>query len=134
MTSDNQFRTHFPLTSGILAGTYKIQASYTNYKSDEITVDVVYSTENRIPLWVKTTAKFWTNGEISDRDFIQGLQYLVKNDIIKIETPERIQQEKESRVPEWVKTSTEWWVNDLISEDEFVKGIQFLIQMGIVIV
>jgi len=140
MTSDNQFRTHFPLTSGILAGTYKIQASYTNYKSDEIIVDVVYSTENgmqlanKIPLWVKTTAKFWTNGEISDRDFIQGIQYLVKNDIIKIETPERIQQEKESRVPEWVKTSTEWWVNDLIEEDEFVNGIQFLIQMGIVIV
>ncbi len=39
---------------------------------------------NVIPSWIKTTAGFWAKGQISDQDFVSGLQYLITNGILKI--------------------------------------------------
>ena len=38
----------------------------------------------KIPEWIKTTAGWWTDGKISDRDFIGGMKYLVSSGIIQI--------------------------------------------------
>jgi len=35
-----------------------------------------------IPSWIKSTAKFWVNGDVSDSDFIKAIQWLVTNGII----------------------------------------------------
>jgi hypothetical protein len=37
-----------------------------------------------IPAWVKNNAGWWAEDNISDNDFIRGIQYLIKNGIIKI--------------------------------------------------
>ena len=37
---------------------------------------------NGIPLWIKNNAKWWSNGIISDSDFVTGLEYLIQNRII----------------------------------------------------
>lgn len=37
-----------------------------------------------IPSWVKTTAKLWGEGQISDSDFINALQYLIDHKILVI--------------------------------------------------
>ena len=34
--------------------------------------------ENKIPLWIKNNAAWWTEDKISDTDFLQGIEYLVK--------------------------------------------------------
>ena len=39
-----------------------------------------------IPSWIKTTAKFWVDGQIGDKEFIQALQYLVKEKILEIQS------------------------------------------------
>ncbi len=40
--------------------------------------------ESLIPEWIKNTAKFWVEGNVSDSEFINALQYMIKNGIIEI--------------------------------------------------
>ncbi|MDX1596974.1 MAG: hypothetical protein R3327_08570 [Nitrosopumilaceae archaeon] len=40
--------------------------------------------ESQIPLWIKTTAGFWVNGQITDQEFITALQYLINQKILTI--------------------------------------------------
>ncbi len=44
-----------------------------------------FSQENyNIPLWIKENSKWWSEGKISDHDYISGLQYLISQGILKI--------------------------------------------------
>jgi imidazolonepropionase-like amidohydrolase len=46
--------------------------------------------EQTIPSWIKTTADFWVKGQVSDKEFINALQYLVKEKILTIPQTETI--------------------------------------------
>ena len=92
-----------------------------------------------IPSWIKNNAGWWADGTIDDATFIQSIQFLIQNDIIKI--PETsvssTGQESESdsgTIPSWVKTSAGWWADGTIDDATFIQSIQFLIQQGILIV
>ena len=92
-----------------------------------------------IPSWIKNNAGWWADGTIDDATFIQSIQFLIQNDIIKI--PETsvssTGQESESdsgTIPGWVKTSAGWWADGTIDDATFIQSIQFLIQQGILIV
>ena len=37
-----------------------------------------------IPSWIKNNAEWWAAGQIDDDSFVQGIQYLIKEDILKI--------------------------------------------------
>jgi hypothetical protein len=37
-----------------------------------------------IPQWIRDNAKWWSEGLITDEDYINGLQYLIKQGILKI--------------------------------------------------
>lgn len=37
-----------------------------------------------IPSWIKNTAKFWVNGDVSDAEFIKALQWLVSQKILVV--------------------------------------------------
>ena len=39
---------------------------------------------NEIPSWIKNNAKWWSNGQINDETFVQGLQYLIQNKILRV--------------------------------------------------
>ena len=39
---------------------------------------------NEIPAWIKNNAEWWAAGAIDDNSFIQGIQFLVKENILKI--------------------------------------------------
>ena len=41
------------------------------------------STEG-IPYWIKNNAGWWADGLIDDEDFIVGIEYMVKEGIIKV--------------------------------------------------
>lgn len=42
------------------------------------------SSEIKIPDWVRNNAKWWSNGEIDDKTFANGIQYLIKIGIISV--------------------------------------------------
>ena len=37
-----------------------------------------------MPTWIKNNAGWWANGQIDDTSFIQSIQFLIENRIIKI--------------------------------------------------
>ena len=83
-----------------------------------------------IPIWLKSTAKWWGKNQISDREFVDGLQYLIQNNIITVaESKSSFNQEE---IPTWVRNNARWWANDQISNEEFVRGIQFMIDSNII--
>ena len=42
--------------------------------------------ERSIPYWIKNNAGWWSENKISDDDFIAGIEYLVENNIIRVNT------------------------------------------------
>lgn len=45
--------------------------------------------QNFLPTWIKNTAKWYGNGQISEQEFINAIQYLLSNNIIKITNPQQ---------------------------------------------
>ncbi|NNM02226.1 MAG: peptidase, partial [Nitrosopumilus sp.] len=44
------------------------------------------SGSNDIPVWIKSNAEWWAAGQIDDDSFIQGIQYLIKEGIMRIQS------------------------------------------------
>jgi hypothetical protein len=44
-----------------------------------------YQLVSKIPNWFRSTAGWWSEEKISDEEFLNALQYVVKNEIIKLE-------------------------------------------------
>ena len=40
--------------------------------------------DSTIPEWVRNNAKWWSDGQIGDKDFAAGLQYLIKVGMISV--------------------------------------------------
>ena len=88
-------------------------------------------TDTKIPPWVKNNAKWWASGSIDDKNFLSGIEYLIKKGIIVVPHTNSTAQSQQ-QIPLWIKNSAGWWANDEISDDDFVKGIQYLITNGII--
>jgi len=87
--------------------------------------------ERTIPYWVKNNAGWWAEYKISDDDFIAGIEYLIKNKIISINS----QNNKENSydvIPSWIKNNAGWWAENKIDDFTFAQGIGFLIKNKII--
>jgi hypothetical protein len=84
-----------------------------------------------IPSWIKNNAGWWATGEIDDGSFVQGIQYLIKQDILKIPPTTQGSGSGSNDIPGWIKNNAEWWAAGQIDDDSFIQGIQFLIEKGI---
>jgi len=51
---------------------------------ESITPSSIPTPETSIPSWIKNNAGWWAEGQIDDSSFLQGIQYLVKEGIIKV--------------------------------------------------
>ena len=83
-----------------------------------------------IPEWIKNNAKWWADGSIDDGSFVQGIQFLIKEGIMKI-PPTSQGSGGSTEIPDWIKNNAGWWADGSIDDDSFVGGIQFLIEKGI---
>ena len=65
-----------------------------------LTVSLQASGQNyNIPNWIKNNAKWWSEGQIGDSDFVSGIKYLIENDIMKIEHPNVVKPENVLNAP-----------------------------------
>lgn len=87
-----------------------------------------------VPNWIKIIAGWWSEGKIGDSDFLDGIEFMIKNSIIVIPDIPESGTSSNQDVPSWIKNSAGWWAAGLIPEDEFVSSLKFLIQQGIIIV
>ena len=83
-----------------------------------------------VPDWVKNTAGWWATDEISETEFVNAIEYLIKKDVIRVNVSQT--SETSQGVPDWVKNTAGWWATDEISETEFVNAIEYLIKKGII--
>jgi uncharacterized protein YjbI with pentapeptide repeats/lysophospholipase L1-like esterase len=83
-----------------------------------------------VPDWVKNTAGWWADDAISETEFVNAIEYLVKEDIIRVNVLQT--SETSQSVPDWVKNTAGWWATDAISETEFVNAISYLVKVGII--
>ena len=86
-----------------------------------------------IPEWIKNSAGWWAEDKITDIEFIASLQFLIKNNIIKIEDVQRIESNS-TVLPVWIKNNAEWWAEDKITDQDFLSGIYYMIENGIIII
>lgn len=84
-----------------------------------------------IPYWVKNTAQWWSQGQVSDSEFIKSIQYLVQNRIIQI-PPTQTTSVGSQQIPQWVKNTSGWWATGQVSDDEFINAIQYLVSNEII--
>jgi hypothetical protein len=86
----------------------------------------------QIPLWIKNNAAWWAEEQISDSDFLTGIEYMIRESIIVISNLPKTSVVASNSVPAWVKNNAGWWAADQITEDDFVKGIQYLVENGMI--
>jgi P2-related tail formation protein len=85
---------------------------------------------SKTPEWIKNNARWWADGQIGNSDFLKGVEYLVKQNIIHVKSTSS--EKKTSEVPSWLKNTAKWWAEGMISEDEFLRGIKYLAENGII--
>ena len=84
-----------------------------------------------IPAWIKNNAGWWADGSIDDDSFVQGIQFLIEENILKIPPTTQGDSSGSNEIPAWIKNNAGWWADGSIDDDSFVQGIQFLIKEGI---
>jgi len=110
----------------------KVISKYPNIPTEKPEgLEKVYATT--IPEWVRPLAKWWSEGNIKDSEFVSALLYLIENKIIQI-PPVETQSISEDKIPEWVKNNAGWWADKQIDDKAFVSDIQYLIENGLITV
>jgi plastocyanin len=51
-----------------------------------VVLGVSFAHAESVPDWVKTTAKFWSDGKITDTEFLNAIKFLIEKNIIQIES------------------------------------------------
>ena len=97
-----------------------------------IVVDRIISNDDiLLPDWIRSNALWWSQEQIDDNTFIQGIEYMIKNNIISI--PQTQSENSESQeIPSWIRSNAEWWANGQIDDETFVQGLEYLIKNGII--
>ena len=120
------------------SGEYTIYAWTSSAEPDKdslkITITIPGSEQvkkEKVPTWVKNNAKWWADGQIDDDAFTQGIQFLIKEKIVDVESISQSSTEAKE-IPTWVKNNAKWWADGSIDEGSFVTGIEFLIKEGII--
>jgi len=83
-----------------------------------------------IPVWIKTSAGWWSEKKIADSDFVLGIEFLIQNDVITIPQTEFVINSS-PQIPEWIGVNAGWWANEQISDEEFTQTLQWLIANGV---
>ena len=96
------------------------------FSGEKKTVDIViddFHTNYEIPNWIRNNAEWWTAGQIDDDSFVQGIQYLIKEDILKIPPTAQDSNSGSNDIPEWIKNNAEWWANGTIDDASFINAM-----------
>ncbi|MBI5377084.1 MAG: peptidase [Thaumarchaeota archaeon] len=109
-----------------------MQFDISETKSETVPTSVPATSQTVIPNWIRNNAKWWADGTIGDSDFVSGIQYLIKQEILKIPPTSSDPTSSTNQIPPWIKNNAKWWADGTISDDDFIKGIQFLVSKGIV--
>ena len=87
----------------------------------------------KVPQWVKTNANWWATNQISDSEFLEGIDFLFEKGIVFVPQKSLV-VESEWKIPSWIKNTANWWSQDKISDDDFLNAIENLVIREIIII
>ena len=92
--------------------------------------------ETQIPDWIKNVSGWWANNEISEKEFLTAIEYLINNNIIPLNQIPcgTFGTSSTEDVPNWLKNTAGWWSEDLIQDTEFINGLEYLIKKQIIMI
>ena len=93
---------------------------------------IPFSFSEEIPDWVKHTAQWWADRKISQSDFTNALESLIKDGIINIPPTEMAPPGPDKIIPDWVRNTAGWWADDYIPDSDFINAIQYLVSIGLI--
>ena len=121
------YNTIFSINEKSLVGEYKLKLSHNGQPSGTVSFFVF---NQNVPDWVKNNAKWWSLDQITDLEFIDGLEELIDTGVIRVSSTESIGFEQ--NIPYWIKVNAKWWANNQISDGDFISAIEYLIREGII--
>jgi hypothetical protein len=83
ITRYGQYSTPIFLKGDELPGIYTIEITRGDVGIIETKYTFLGGNVEKIPSWIKNNASWWTKDQISDEDFLQGIKFLVKTNMIK---------------------------------------------------
>jgi len=69
-----------------------------------------------VPDWVKNTAGWWAEDAISETEFVNAIEFLVKKNIIQINVS---QTSETSQLPDWLVNNAGWWAARIFTNSNF---------------
>ena len=85
-----------------------------------------------IPEWVKNNASWWSERQISQTEFTNGLEFLINEGIIYVPPTELGIPGPDKIIPDWVRNTAGWWANDEIPDSTFIDAMKYLIEIGLI--
>jgi len=98
------------------------------YTPTEKTVPNTIKNNGNVPIWVKSIVSLWGVEKITDKDFLNMIEYLIKNDIIKIPKENVFENTKELKMLSWVRGNLNTWSQGEVTNLEFFKNMNWLIE------
>ena len=114
---------------------YNNEPSYKSWFDSQFPEQSIYDIlgfSTYIPDWIKTYAELWAIGDMSDAEFISGLDFMLEHHIIIIPNLQYSEENFVSSIQNWIRNNADWWANDLISQQEFVNSLEYLIEEQII--
>jgi len=115
---------------------YNSESDYKSWFDSQFPGETIYSVlgfSTYIPDWIKTYAQNWATGDISDQEFMLGLDFMLQNNIIVISNFD-YEHSSIDEIPSWFRNTAHWWSLGLISQQEFIYSIKYLIQEDIILI
>lgn len=125
-----EFSTTIMPTDLWIPGTeYVVNAQYGS-TGEIATTKIWYGpSSTHLPRWLKETAYQWETGQMTDKTFAAGIQYMIKQGEIRT-THAYFVADQNYHIPQWVKNTASWWYGGEISGRDFASIIQYLLASG----
>ena len=88
--------------------------------------------EYTIPAWIKFNAKAWADDQISQEDYLNSVQHLVRKNIIVVPLFIQPAYGTEFVIPDWIKLNAGWWSEGKISDQEYATSIEYLVKHNMI--
>ena len=100
-----------------------------NIGADTNTFTTKSESQELIPQWFRNTSKWWSLSQIPNSDFVEGIKYLIKQEIINFPKDMSLESKESPRELAEIRKNTGWWSQGTLSDTEFLKSIQYLLNV-----
>jgi len=73
--------------------------------------------EGLVPSWIKNTAGFWVSGDVSDKEFVSAIEWMLENKVLQVSTTDDSEWKAEA--------------DDLYRENQRLKGDIKVLEKGV---